>query len=36
MNNWLENRVKILKEELKNSKNVFENLEMIYILQVWL
>jgi len=30
MNNWLENRVKALEEELNNSKNDFENLEMIY------
>jgi len=30
MNNWLENRVKTLEEELNNSKNNFENLEMIY------
>jgi len=29
-NNWLENRVKILEEELNNSKTDFENLEMIY------
>jgi len=29
-NNWLQNRVKILEEELNNSKNDFENLEMIY------
>ena len=29
-NNWLENRVKILEEELNNSKTNFENLEMIY------
>jgi len=29
-NNWLENRVKILEEELNNSKTYFENLEMIY------
>jgi len=30
MNKWLENRVKILEEELKNSKTDFENLEMLY------
>jgi len=30
MNNWLENRVKTLEEELNNSKNDFENLEVIY------
>jgi len=30
MNNWLENIVKKLEEELNNSKNDFENLEMIY------
>ena len=30
MNNWLENRIKTLEEELNNSKNDFENLEMIY------
>jgi len=30
MNNWLENRVKTLEEELNNSKNYFENLEMIF------
>jgi len=30
LNNWLENRVKTLEEELKNSKNDFENLELIY------
>jgi len=30
MNNWLEKRVKTLEEELNNSKNDFENLEMIY------
>ena len=29
-NNWLENRVKTLEEELLNSKNDFENLELIY------
>jgi len=28
--NWLENRVKALEEELKNSKTDFENLEMLY------
>jgi len=28
--NWLENRVKILEEELNNSKTDFENLEMVY------
>jgi len=26
MNNWLENRVKALEEELENSKTDFENL----------
>jgi len=30
MNNWLENRVKALEEELENSKTDFENLEMLY------
>jgi len=30
MDKWLENRVKTLEEELNNSKNDFENLEMIY------
>ena len=30
LNNWLENRVKTLEEELNNSKTDFENLEMIY------
>jgi len=30
MNNWLENRVKALEEELENSKIDFENLEMLY------
>ena len=30
MNNWLENRVKALDEELENSKTDFENLEMLY------
>ena len=29
-NNWLENRVKALEEELENSKTDFENLEMLY------
>jgi len=29
-NNWLENIVKILEEELNNSKTDFENLEMVY------
>jgi len=29
-NNWMENRVKILEEELNNSKSYFENLEMVY------
>jgi len=29
-NNWLEYRVKILEEELNNSKTDFENLEMVY------
>jgi len=30
LNNWLENRVKALEEELGNLKNDFENLELIY------
>ena len=30
LNNWLENRVKALEEELENSKNDFENFEMLY------
>jgi len=30
LNNWLENRVKTLEEELNNSKKDFESLEMIY------
>ena len=30
MNNWLENRVKTLEEELENLKTDFENLEMLY------
>ena len=30
LNNWLENKVKTLKEELSHSKNNLENLEMIY------
>jgi len=30
MNNWLENRVKALEEELENSKTDFENLEILY------
>jgi len=30
MNNWLENRVNTLEYELNNSKNDFENQEMIY------
>ena len=30
MNNWLENRVKTLEEELENSKTDFENLEIVY------
>jgi len=30
LNNWLEKRVKTLEEELINSKNDFENLELIY------
>jgi len=30
LNNWLKNRVKTLEEELANSKNDFENLELIY------
>jgi len=29
-NNWLEKRVKTLEEELENSKNDFETLELIY------
>jgi len=29
-NNWLKNRVKILEEELNNSKIDFEILEMVY------
>ena len=29
-NNWLENRVKTLEEELDNTKIDFENLEIIY------
>jgi len=29
-NNWLKERVKVLEEDLKNSKTDFENLEMIY------
>jgi len=29
MNNWLENRVKSLEEELENSKTNFENLEIL-------
>ena len=30
LNNWMENRVKALEEELDNLKNDFENLELIY------
>jgi len=30
MNNWLENIVKSLEEELENSKTDFENLEILY------
>ena len=30
LNNWLENRVKALEEELEDSKTDFENLEMLY------
>ena len=30
MNNWRENRVKSLEEELENSKTDFENLEILY------
>jgi len=30
LNNWLENRVKTLEEELSHPKIDFENLEMIY------
>jgi len=30
MNNWLEDRVKSLEEELENSKTDFENLEILY------
>jgi len=30
LNNWLENKVKTLEEELNNSKKDFESLEMIY------
>jgi len=30
MNNWLENRVKTMEEELENSKTDFENLEILY------
>jgi len=30
LNNWLEDRVKALEKELKNSKTDFENLEMLY------
>jgi len=29
-NNWLENSVKALEEDLENSKTDFENLEIIY------
>jgi len=29
-NNWLKNRIKVLEEELNNSKTDFENLQMIY------
>jgi len=30
LNNWLENRVKTLEEELENSKTDLENLELLY------
>ena len=30
LNNWLENRVKTLEEELENSKIDLENLELLY------
>ena len=30
LNNWLENRVKAIEEELENSKTDFENFEMLY------
>jgi len=30
LNNWLETRGKTLEEELKNSRNDFETLELIY------
>jgi len=30
LNNWLENRVKTLEEELEKSKVDFENLDLIY------
>jgi len=30
LNNWLENRIKTLEEELNHSKTDFESLEMIY------
>jgi len=30
LNNWLENRVKVLEEELDNLKSDFENLDLIY------
>ena len=30
LNNWLENRVKSLKEELEKCKDDFENLDLIY------
>jgi len=30
LNNWLENRVKDLEEELSKTKEDFENLDLIY------
>ena len=30
LNNWLENRVKSLEEELSKTKEYFENLDLIY------
>ena len=30
LNNWLENRVKFLEEELSKTKEDFENLELVY------
>jgi len=30
LNNWLENKVKTLQEELNNFKTDFENIEIIY------